>query len=427
MNHAMESSLHLIGTSFKQTGLDRVARVQWADNKLISPFLRQVRTTLKIDEIFYLQTCNRREFYIYAPNSRILEEDFLASFLSLLAKSLDCELSSPDFFHLRDRNVVQHFFKVASSLDSMVLGETEIMKQIKDQSWASHAAGNMGRRLKALVDIALRTARRVRTCTKITKNVVSMASLAYRKVLDHFDGRQNGRLVFVGAGHFIRSILPTFSKAHHLDLVFVNRSLPSDLAETYAGQALSLEAFLADPPPFDAMITATGSLEAIFPAAFLERLDNVFLLDAGLPRDVDATVRDMPGIQYLDLDEMEQTLATNRVARESEIPKTEPIFLEGEEKLSALWLECELSSYSKEISSHYMQTGEKAFAHLIKEDLSGLSIGQQEMLRSWTQSLVAKLTNVPILGLKGVARDLGSSAVQSFTRQVAEKAPLFRD
>ncbi|MDJ0835739.1 MAG: hypothetical protein QNK37_04435 [Acidobacteriota bacterium] len=418
----MKSSLYLIGTNFKQAPLDRVARVQWSDKSQISPFLARARAALQFDEIFFLQTCNRREFYIYS--TRPIDDS--VDFLNLLNEDLGENLQVEDFYCKHGFAAARHAFRVASSLDSMVLGETEIMKQIKDQSAAATRHKHMARRLKALMETALWAAKQVRTRTHITRNVVSMASLAYRGVMEHTRCGSK-RVVFVGAGHFIQSILPTFTKSPELELIFVNRTLPKALAEQYGGTAITLADFQANPVPFDAMVTATGSSRPLFDAAFMRDRGNVLLMDAGLPRDIDRDVRDLPNTIYMDLGEMEAVLAANRAAREAEIPKTEPIFDEGLERLHQLWLECDLSVYSREISSHYRETGERALARLIKTELPDLSQAEQEMLRGWTNSLVGKLTTIPILGLKGVARDLGTPAVQSFTRQVAEKAPLFRD
>ena len=423
----MKSSLHLIGTNFKQAPLDRVAQVQWADTTLISPFLARARAALQLDEIFFLQTCNRREFYIYSSKPIDDTDDFTTDFLNMLSEDLGQSLQGDDFYSKHGAAVARHAFSVASSLDSMVLGETEIMKQIKVQSARAINHKHMARRLKALVESALWTAKQVRNRTQITRNVVSMASLAYRGIVEHVRRTGGKRVVLVGAGHFIQSVLPTFTKSPELELVFVNRTHPKALAEQYGGTAMTLKTFLAEPVAFDAMLTATGASEPLFNAAFMRDRGQVLLMDAGLPRDIDEDVRQLANVTYMDLGEMEAVLATNRAAREAEIPKTEPIFDEGLERLHQLWLECDLSSYSQEISSHFRQTGERALARLIKDELTGLSDAQQEMLRGWTQSLVGKLTTIPILGLKGVARDLGTPAVQSFTRQVAEKAPLFRD
>lgn len=421
----MSQSIYLIGTNFRQAPLDRVGEIQWPDRKHIADFLGSARTAFKLEEIFFLQTCNRREFYIEA--TQLDQEDFLPRFLTLLSEDLGRSLNPEDFFFHSGHHVILHAMRTASSLESMVLGETEITRQIRTQMEDALQSGHMGRRLKALMDAALWASKQVRTHTSITRNVVSPASLAHRSILKHVAGRARKRVVFVGAGHYIQSILPTFTKTPELELVFVNRTYPKQLTDQYGGTAMALADFLANPIEFDAMVTATGASEHIFDAAFMQQCDDVLLMDAGIPRDIDPAVRALDNVRYMDLAEMEQILARNRAAREAEIPKADPIFAEAKEKLEAQWLEIDLAQYSREIAGHYRDTGEKALERLIKDQLSDLSSNDQELLRNWTRALVGKLTNIPILGLKGVARDLGDGAVDAFTRQVAEKAPLFRE
>ncbi len=418
--------IFVIGSNFKSTSLDHVARVNWPERSCISHFLGKVREQYAVDEVFFLQTCNRREFYFYAP--ALDRPSFFNQFLEHLSESLDCVLDPQDFYIYQDRDAVLHLFRVASSLDSMVLGETEIMKQIKDQSGDCLRSGNMGRRLKAMVETAIITGKQVRHQTDITKNVISMASLAYRTITDFLFGKKTRRVVFVGAGHFIQSILPTFTKPEDLDLIFVNRTLPVDLANTYGGTAVSLEAFLADPVPFDAMISATGASETLFSQEWVQaRGQELLLLDAALPNDIDPGAAKLSGVSLWGLEEMESILARNRAARAAEIPKTEPIFDEGLARLESLWLECDLATYNKQISNHYQEVGEKALEHLIKERMAHISGDEEEMLRKWTKTLVKKLTTIPILGLKGVARDMGSDAIEAYTRNVAENSRLFNN
>ncbi len=418
--------MHVIGTNFKSASLDRVAKVQWTDNDGVAPFLQRIRERFDIDEAFFLQTCNRREFYFSAPRLNREPELFRRQFIEALSQAIGRGLELADFYHHRGETAARHMFRVAASLDSMVLGETEIMKQIKDQTKAAMGCC-MGRRLKALVDAALWSAKQVRMRTDINKNVVSIASLAYRETRRRLSAAPRKRIALVGAGHFIWSVAPTFAKDPELELIFVNRSLPRALAAQYGGKAMTLAEFLANPPTFEAMITATSAPDALFTAEWLgARKGQLLLLDAALPRDIEAAARDLSDVAYLDLGEMEAVLARNRAARESEIPKAEPIFREGLARLEASLLECELSAYHREISCHYREAGEKAVAFLLKERLPDLDDRQAEALREWTQTLVGKLTNVPILGLKGVARELGESAVDAYARGVAERTPLFQ-
>lgn len=423
----MNFDFHLIGCSFKQTRLENVSRVQWCEPDLIDKFLEKIQYEYGIEEVFYLQTCNRREFYIYSPNLENSQEPFFPKFLRVLGASLGVNLNLNDFYHLRNATAVRHFFCVASSLDSMVLGETEIIKQIKDQSRASSKCGHMGPRLKALVDLGLGVSKQVRHQTRITERVVSIASLAHRSVIQHLKGKKQRRLVFVGAGHFIRSMLPTFLKAQDLEIILVNRTHPADLVKTYGIRTLSLEAFLANPVPFEAMITATGAPNALFSAKWMRAHgQGALILDAALPRDVEVGDEPCPNTQYLDLDQLESVLAENRAAREAEIPRAEPFFREGIRRLQNRWLEFSLSGYSQEISEHYQHTGEKALQHLLKDVSPHLPPEGEQLLRDWTQALVGKLTSIPILGLKAVAQELGSDAVEVYARGVSSRSNLFK-
>ncbi len=423
----MTVSIHLIGTNFKHADLEKVARVQWPENPCINDFLQMARERFGILEIFFLQTCNRREFYFCLPQDRPVGPRFCDRFLKALSQSIGKSFQRDDFYHFEQDKAALHLFRVASSLESMVLGETEIMKQIRDQAGYALKNNNMNKHLNILVDVALRTAKQVRRQTSITRNVVSMASLAFRQVTDHLKGKASKRVVFVGAGHFINSILPTFVKAPDLELCFVNRSIPHELAAVHGGKAIALDAFLRAPIPFDVMISATSAPDTLFELDWIRAQNReLLLLDAALPRDIDPRVRELTGVVYRDLDHLNAILTTNRGAREAEIPKTQPIFDKGLRKLEARWLECDLAEYHQQISSHYREAGEKALNHLIKDQLADLSSDEREALRGWTQNLVTKLTNIPILGLKGVAKEGGAPAVEAYTKSIAAHSSLFK-
>lgn len=423
----MHFALHVIGTNFKKTDLENVARVQWSDPDQIHGFLEAARSRFAIEEIFFLQTCNRREFYFYAPELDE-SENFKSDFIQAVSASMGHQHDPAHFYHHRDRYAVRHIYRVTAGLDSMVLGETEIIKQIKVQSAACLKGGNKGKRLQALINSALSVSKQVRANTNITKNVVSMASLAYRSVTEHLRHRPGKRLVFVGSGHFIQSILPTFTKSQDLDMLFVSRNVPTALAEQYGGQACSLKAFLADPGHFDAMICATAAPHAVFDGEWLHRhAEDSLILDAALPNDVAPEVKEMPSVTYMDLEAMEAVLSKNRLARKAEIPKTEPIFDEATAKLHARWLEFDLAFYNQQISRHYRELGRRALDHLRKDAMPHLEADDLQLLDSWTTNLIGKLTTIPILGLKGVANELGEPAIHAFTRTIASKSPLFKE
>lgn len=423
----MQFDLHLIGCNFRRAGLERVAHVQWQEPKQISAFLSKATATFGFDEIFFLQTCNRREFYIHAPGLDAEDPAFFHAFLNVLSDSLGLTLDPADFYHHRDADAVRHFFCVASSLDSMVLGETEIIKQIKDQCRRSNKAGHLGPRLRALVDMGLGVSKQVRHQTAITQKVVSLGSLACRTVRDRLAGVPEPTLVLVGAGHFIASLLPALNKTAGINLILVNRTLPQALAEEHQATAMTLAEFLEKPPAFDAMITATGAAYALFDGTWMQTYaPGKLIVDAALPRDVHFAAEPPAGIVYFDLEAMEKIVAENRASREAEIPRAEPFFREGLRRLHNRWLEFTLSGYSQEISQHFQHTGERALKHLFKEVSPQLNPESQEILREWTQSLMGRLTSIPILGLKGVARELGTEAVEAYTRGVASQSSLFK-
>jgi glutamyl-tRNA reductase len=425
----MALHLHVFGTNFKHAELENVAKLHWCESDTVANFLTELRERFGIAEVFFLQTCNRREFYVYSPNLKFPEYELPGKMLKAVSCVMGHQFDPDHFYHLQDHIALRHLFRVASSLDSMVLGETEIIKQLKDQALAAKRAGNLGRHLTYCVDTALWASKQVRHRTEITKNVISMPSLAFREALNHTQGRSKPRIVFVGAGHFMQTMLPTFSKGRErFDFLFVNRSLPNKLADIYGDEAMSLEEFLTNPTPFDVLISATAAPGHLFTKDWVaQHAANALFLDAALPADIDPDITEVSGVRLIDLAEMEVVLKENRAKREAEIPKADPIFNEAIDRIEAKWLEFELSSYNRQISSHYRETGEKAVSHLLKDLLPNLDESQSQAVREWADNLVGRLTKVPVLGLKSIAREFGPQGIDAYTTGVADRSKCFRE
>ncbi len=419
-------SMLAICADFKTAELERLGMIAWPERRDIAPFLHQLRGRFAIDEAFFLQSCNRREFYFFLPRLEGAPESFVRQFFPLLSQSLGREIS-PSWFRIhKGQAAVRHIFRVAASLESMVLGETEIMKQMKDQLGDSQQAGTSGRRLRTLVESALRTAKRVRSETQITRSVTSMASLIHRAVRD-FIGERRGTVVFVGAGHFMETILPPFAKLTNLDFLFVNRSAPTELAARYGGRAQSLLDFLAEPCRFDVLVSATAAPHMLFTRSWLERLGRhpLLLVDGAVPQDIEPSCAELAHVKMFDIAGMEAVLSANRARRQAEVPKAEPIFDEVLAELTERWRELDLGEIHAGVAAYYEETAERALAHLFNQQAPELDEHQRQLLGHFSRSLVKRLVSVPVLGLKGVARELGEEGVLAWKRGVAAGSPLF--
>lgn len=422
----MRHSLIALCADFKTTSLENLGTVAWPERSQIRVFLKGLKDTFGVSEVFFLQSCNRREFYFHIPCLAINKSQFIAAFFEVLSESLGTTIEHDWFRVLEEQAVIQHLFRVTTSLESMVLGESEIMKQVRDQFEDARRCGNAGRHLSALTQAALKAARRVRSETAITKNVVSMASLIYRQTFNFLKSHHRQRVVFVGAGHFMRSILPTFAKNEYFEYIFVSRRQPDDLVKTYGGRAMTLAEFKANPPAFDVLISATAAKEVLFDARWLVRhcRDEALLVDAALPRDLDPSVAKEDGLELLDLDFMEATLARNRAARQNEAPKAQPIFDAIQAALNQELHEMELGEIHADIASYYRQTADRALLSLFKQR-QDLPAEQRELIQTWSHSLVKRLVSVPILGLKGVARELGEEGIEAYVKGVSSGSHLF--
>lgn len=383
-------------------------------------FTAALRRDFAVEEVFFLKTCNRREFYLTAPDEvdvRALRTRFQTTFqhAGLL----------PDFQVRFDQHCVRHFFTVAASLASMALGEYEITHQIKMQSRHAAAIGLSGRRLSAMVEAALHAGKRVRGETQIGRQVVSPLSLVYQKINEWLGRHGGSRVVFVGAGDYIRRLLPLFGGHDHARFLFVNRS-ENELADHYGGRAMALADFHSAPPAFDVLVTATAASHVLFDEDWLRRAVNdrpVMIFDGATPPDCDAAA--LPERARLwRLSDLEPELRRNRRERAAEIPEAERIIEKECTRFWDKWRGLAISDDLHALQDYYQHETLAPVAAFA--DKHQLSEEQRRDLQRLCRHLARRLAVVPVLALRAVAREFGAQGMRLVKEAIAKGSPLFR-
>ncbi len=314
-DHGWTDRLVLVATSYRRVGLGRLgAFVLPADDVAARQGLR---AALGADELVYLATCNRVECYALLAReatAAALEEAgagaraFFAARGASLAPGPAAAGGLEPLLVLGGADAARHLLRVASGLDSLVLGETEIAGQARRAVEHARAAGLAGPGLARLFEAAQACGRRVRAETGLARASVSAATIAAQKVKKHFGAAGPGVTVFVGTGEMTRKVARALDGTPG-ERLFVNRTLAKaeELARRHGGRALSLEAFVAAPPPWvDLVFAATGATEPVVPAAALRPALEarrragagrpLIVVDLGLPRDVDPALDAEEGV-----------------------------------------------------------------------------------------------------------------------------------
>jgi len=280
----------IIGTSIWQQNLPLLEKLTLDRDSKIDK-LNELKSALGVDELIYLSTCNRVEF-VYFSNSNHSDGHFLHRLIDFFfSDGHEINFFPNDFYYYKGKEAITHLFRTVSSLESLVVGETQITGQFRNAYDEALEAGLAGLYLNNLANEALLVSKKIKRETSIGEGAQSMASLAAEELLKYFQSGQNPLIALVGAGEMTEKFAKYILKEKIGQLLFVNRSKDKaeKLAKMYGGESISLEDFISNPVKVDAIMSATAAPYVVFNFDFIKNSQPttkaVLCIDLAIPRD----------------------------------------------------------------------------------------------------------------------------------------------
>ncbi|VTU20313.1 Glutamyl-tRNA reductase [Variovorax sp. PBL-H6] len=330
-------SVWALGLNHTTAPLDLRGRFAFAIDQ-IAPTLQSLRSSFGTHrhpdvEAAIISTCNRTEIYCAADH---LALDHTVDWLAQSGGVAPALLRS-HAYTLHDDKAARHAFRVASGLDSMVLGEAQILGQMKDAVRAAETAGALGSTLNQLFQRSFAVAKEVRTATEIGAHSISMAAAAVRLAAQLFEDLKQTRVLFVGAGEMIDLAATHFAAKEPKSIVIANRTLERGerLASRFGGEAMRLAELPARLAEFDIVVSCTAStlpligLGAVERALKLRKHRPMFMVDLAVPRDIEVEVKALEDIYLYTVDDLAQVVQQGHANRQAAVAEAEVIIDAG--------------------------------------------------------------------------------------------------
>ena len=359
-----------------------------------------------VREVAVLSTCNRTE--IYAVTERFHGayadiRDFLCELGGMSADELH-----PHLFSEHDDSAVAHLFSVAAGLDSAVIGDTEILGQIRDAWDVAQRVGGTRSTLNLLFRHAIGAGKRARSETGIARGTASVSHAAVEMALEHHGAIEGRRVGVLGAGAVGEGIAVALRRAGAEEIVVVNRSPERgrSLAERVDGLAVGIEHLGQTLATADVVLTGTGAGQPMITREVMNGVDRagrpLLLVDIAVPRDVASDVAELPGVTVLDLDDLAAWAERGRTQRLDEVPAVRSIIAESLDRfaLDAAALQAAPLVAALRERAELLRAAELArHAHRLEQ----LDPEARELLESITRGVVAKLLHEPSVRLRNQA------------------------
>ena len=307
------------GINHKSASVDLRGRIAFAP-EIVVQVLQDARSILHVQEVALLSTCNRTEVYLFGETSDVQ----LLTWLSMI-KGVEINQLQDCYYCYRDEQAITHMMRVASGLDSLVLGEPQIFGQIKSAYSVGREAGTVSTFLNQAFQLAFSAAKRVRSETAIGKNPVSVAYASVNLAAQIFTNLKDAHALLIGAGETIDLVAKHLRDQQIGKITVANRTLSraQELAEVYSADAI----LLADIPDFlphaDIVISTTASQLPILGKGAVEsalkkrKFKPFFMVDIAVPRDIEAEVEELPDVYLYTVDDLEEVVQDNMRARSS--------------------------------------------------------------------------------------------------------------
>ncbi len=412
-------NFHLIGVNHKTAPVEVRERLAVPEARLPEALKRFVAHP-GVDEGLIVCTCNRVELLATTKNGSADLRGFLGDFFELDAPSL-----APHLYEYRERDAIRHLFRVTSSLDSMIVGEPQILGQIKEAYAAARSNGAVRSNLDQLVTRAFSVAKRVRTETAVGSSSVSVASVAVELAKKIFGTLKGKHVYLVGAGK-MTELAARHLLAHGAASIFVaNRTFDRavQMAANVGGQAIRFEELYETCDRADIVITSTGAPHTIFRREhgekFLSRRRNrpMFFIDIAVPRDVDPDMNKLDGIFVYDIDDLQQAVSAHTADRQKEAARAEEIIAQEVERFQTRLNTLDVVPTIVSLQEH-LETLRRTEIERARARLGKLTPEQEQAIEVLTRGIVNKIVHAPITTLKTAARESEGTAVVDWVRRI---------
>ena len=412
--------LHITGLNHRTAPVEVRERIAFSDAALPAA-LRELRHREGFHEGLILSTCNRVEIAV-TTDDQVDVQKSLEEFLGQ-ARNLERRKLAGHLYGYDDRDAIRHLFRVASSLDSMVLGEPQILGQLKQAYAVAKHEGAVGGYLDAVLTRAFSVAKRVRTETMIGQNAVSVSFAAVELAREIFGNLKDCRVLLLGAGK-----MSELAARHHRSgvgkILVTNRTRTraEEMASIFGGTIIDYEAYLQSLPEIDILIASSGAphyiltREQVQKAMGQRRGRPMFLIDIAVPRNIEPSTNQLENVFLYDIDDLGRVVDKNRKEREVEAATGEAIISEEVEKLVARLKTRAATPVIVELQEHldHLRRGE---LQRLRSKFGDLTPQQEEALEALTKGLMNKVAHGAIAEIrKSAAQDDGWQTVSLVRR-----------
>jgi glutamyl-tRNA reductase len=400
--------LKVIAFTHKQIELKELGRLVICQENLTEK-LHKVKTQFGISEIFYLATCNRVEFVMITPH--VVDKSFAKQFMGELNMGL-CPVSTSAFLEAasiyEDKDALEHLLRTSCSLESLIVGEKEILSQLRKAYEDCKEAGLTGDGLRMFMNCIVKTAKEVYTNTNISKNPISVVSLAYRKLKD-FKLCTNARILIIGAGETNKTISKYLQKHKFSNFAVFNRTLSKakQLAADLGGEAFTIDALKDYNKGFDVIITCTSAVEPIITPEIYTALLNgetcrKTIVDLAIPNDTAPEVLQKFPVNFIEVHSLNEVAKRNLQERYEELTHAENIIGEN---IAAFLLELKqrrIELAMRQVPEKIKEIRNTAINSVFADEVQNMDQQSREVLEKVMNYMEKKYISVPMIMAKDI-------------------------
>jgi glutamyl-tRNA reductase len=399
----MISKIAVISTKIGKGNLELLEALTIPENIRVER-LNALKNHLGVSELVYLATCNRVEFsVVMEAEDRVsaIRNRLLDFFFGSLNKADRASFEPENFQLYSGREAVKHLFYVAASLDSLVIGESQILGQVKECHRYCMENRISGSVLDRLFAAAYKSAKLVRTQTELGKYPVSMASLVSLKTDELLKNMPDAVIAIVGSGPMTPKISEVIRKKYNHRILFVNRTIDKVMpfAEKFGGEAVGLDEFLKGEKKVNIIISSTSSPEPIFTPESLRYLmadvEKIYAFDLAIPRDFSGELADTKNIEVWNLEKLNFLAHENRRERFRTVDEAERIIADQIRQYLKKEITQFISPLFDSALNESMTMAQEGLSNLFQGKLSHLTPNDRELLLYWSRKVLERACYLP--------------------------------